>query len=60
MIGRLLPGSATSSFREAVFRQQSPDLVSRNLAADLLADQEQPHELEKLLSRIQQVQDLTR
>jgi len=60
MIGRLLPGSATFSFREAVFRQQSPDLVSRNLAADLLADQEQPHELEKLLSRIQQVQDLTR
>ena len=39
MIGKLLPASDLKSFRDSVYRQQSPDLVSRSLAAELLADQ---------------------
>lgn len=39
MVGRLLPASSLASFKDAVLRQQSPDLVSKNLAAELLADQ---------------------
>ena len=60
MVGRLLPGSAGRTFRSAVFRQQSPDLVSRSLAAELLADQDQPYALDQILSRVQQVHDLGR
>jgi len=60
MVCRLLPASAFKGFKTAVYHQQSPDLVSRSLAADLLADQEQPYALERMLSRVQQVQDISR
>ena len=60
MVGRLLPPSAVKGFRTAVYHQQSPDLVSRSLAAELLADQEQPFALEQILSRVHQVQDISR
>jgi hypothetical protein len=55
----LAPGTVLV-FREAVSRLQSPDLVSRGLAAELLADQEQPHAIQQLLARLHQIQDLAR
>ena len=47
-----------AAFNEAVTRLNSPDVVSRGIAADLLADQEQPGALQEVLGRVQQVQDL--
>jgi hypothetical protein len=60
MVGRMLAPGTVLVFREAVSRLQSPDLVSRGLAAELLADQEQPHAIQQLLARLHQIQDLAR
>ena len=60
MVGRMLPPGTVVLFRDAVSRLQSPDLVSRGLAAELLADQEQPHAIQQILARLQQIQDLAR
>ena len=57
-VGKLLPPSTMAAFNEAVTRLNSPDLVSRGIAADLLADQEHPGALQEALGRVQQVQDL--
>ena len=58
MVGRLLPASIVATFSEAVGRLQSPDLVSRSIAADLLADQEQPAALQDVVAKVQQVGDV--
>ncbi len=60
MVGRMLAPGTVLVFREAVSRLQSPDLVSRGMAAELLADQEQPHAIQQLLARLHQIQDLAR
>jgi hypothetical protein len=60
MVGRMLAPGTVLVFREAVSRLQSPDLVSRGLAAELLADQEQPHAIQQLIARLNQIQDLAR
>ena len=56
----MLPPGTVVLFRDAVSRLQSPDLVSRGLAAELRADQEQPHAIQQILARLQQIQDLAR
>ena len=58
LLGHLLPHSALNSFSEAVSRLQSPDLVSRSIAAELLADQEQPAALQEVVGKVQQVHDV--
>jgi len=51
-VGKLLPPSTMAAFNEAVTRLNSPDVVSRGIAADLLADQEQPGALQEVLGRV--------
>lgn len=58
MVGKLLSGSTRKGFREDVYQQQAPDVVSRKLAAKILADQQQPCIIDQILCRIQQVHDL--
>jgi hypothetical protein len=60
MVGRMLAPGTVQVFRDAVSRLQSPDLVSRGMAAELLADQQQPHAIQQILARLQQIQDLAR
>jgi len=59
-VGAMLSGSTLKSFRDDVYQQQAPDVVSRRLAAKILADQQNPAAIDQILCRIQQVHDLPR
>ena len=58
LVGRLLPQGASRAFSEGVARLQSPDLVSRSLAAEMLAEQEQPGLVQEVQGVVGQCQDL--
>jgi len=58
MVGRMLPPGTVNSFGDAVSRLQSPDLVSKSIAQEVLADQDQPGAMGEVLGRVGLVQDM--
>ena len=60
MVGRMLPQGAIGMFNDAISTLQSPDLVSRSLAQDVLADQDQPGAVGEMMGRIGLIQDMQR
>jgi len=58
MVGRLLPPGTINTFNEAVARLHSPDLVSKSIAQEVLADQQQPGAISEVMGRVGLVQDM--
>jgi hypothetical protein len=58
MVGRMLPPGTINTFSDTVARLHSPDLVSKSIAQEILADQDQPGAMGEVMGRIGLVQDM--
>ena len=56
MVGRLRPRTTLTTFSDSVSRLQSPDLVSKSMAQEVLADQDRPTAMGEVMGRIGLVQ----
>ena len=57
MVGRMFPPGIFNTFNDAVVRLHSSDLVSKSIAQEVLADQDQPGATGEVMGRVGLVQD---